>query len=86
LTFVFLALFCFNFLLFYTFPYFFLLQAIIASGTKKNNFLSGEIQSQLKNKNVTVDVIANSESNVRKFFVVVDFFSALIAHAILYLV
>ncbi|PKU71006.1 Mitochondrial outer membrane protein porin 3 [Dendrobium catenatum] len=39
-------------------------KAIIASGTKKNNFLSGEIQSQLKNKNVTVDVIANSESNV----------------------
>ncbi|XP_028554227.1 mitochondrial outer membrane porin-like [Dendrobium catenatum] len=44
--------------------------AIIASGTKKNNFLSGEIQSQLKNKNVTVDVIANSESNVLTTFTI----------------
>ncbi|XP_010932447.1 mitochondrial outer membrane protein porin 1 [Elaeis guineensis] len=38
--------------------------AITASGTKKNEFIFGEIQSQLKNKNITVDVKANSDSNL----------------------
>lgn len=38
--------------------------AITTSGTKKNDLLFGEIQSQIKNKNVTVDVKANSSSNV----------------------
>lgn len=46
--------------------------AIAASGTKKNNFLLGEIQSQLRNKNVTVDVKANSESNVLTTFIIDD--------------
>nr|CAD1833910.1 unnamed protein product [Ananas comosus var. bracteatus] len=38
--------------------------AITASGTKKNELIFGEIHSQLKNKNVTVDVKANSDSNL----------------------
>ncbi|OAY65386.1 mitochondrial outer membrane protein porin 1-like [Ananas comosus] len=38
--------------------------AITASGTKKNDFIFGEIQSQLKNKNITVDVKANSDSSL----------------------
>ncbi|XP_042422178.1 mitochondrial outer membrane protein porin 1-like [Zingiber officinale] len=38
--------------------------AITASGTKKNDLIFGEIQSQLKNKNVTFDVKAKSDSNV----------------------
>ncbi|XP_073006780.1 mitochondrial outer membrane protein porin 1-like [Typha latifolia] len=38
--------------------------AITASGTKKNEVIFGEIQSQLKNKNITVDVKANSDSNL----------------------
>ncbi|XP_020242614.1 mitochondrial outer membrane protein porin 1-like [Asparagus officinalis] len=38
--------------------------AITASSTKKNDIIFGEIQSQLKNKNITVDVKANSESNL----------------------
>ncbi|ONK76605.1 uncharacterized protein A4U43_C03F30040 [Asparagus officinalis] len=38
--------------------------AITASSTRKNEMIFGEIQSQLKNKNVTVDVKANSDSNV----------------------
>ncbi|XP_038978990.1 mitochondrial outer membrane protein porin 1-like [Phoenix dactylifera] len=38
--------------------------AITASGTKKNEFIFGEIQSQLKNKNISVDVKANSDSNL----------------------
>ncbi|XP_008786741.1 mitochondrial outer membrane protein porin 1-like [Phoenix dactylifera] len=38
--------------------------AITASGTKKNELIFGEIQSQLKNKNITVDVKANSDSNL----------------------
>ncbi|KAG1367592.1 mitochondrial outer membrane protein porin 1 [Cocos nucifera] len=38
--------------------------AITASGTKKQDFIFGEIQSQLKKKNITVDVKANSESNL----------------------
>ncbi|KAG0448136.1 hypothetical protein HPP92_027986 [Vanilla planifolia] len=46
--------------------------AITATGTKKNDFLLGEIQSQLKNKNVTVDVKANSESNVLTTFTIDD--------------
>ncbi|KAJ0971302.1 hypothetical protein J5N97_019261 [Dioscorea zingiberensis] len=38
--------------------------AITASGTKKSDLIFGEIQSQLKNKNVTVDVKANSDSSL----------------------
>ncbi|KAJ6803083.1 mitochondrial outer membrane protein porin 1-like [Iris pallida] len=38
--------------------------AITATGTKKTDLIFGEIQSQLKNKNVTVDVKTNSNSNV----------------------
>ena len=38
--------------------------AITASSTKKNDLIFGEIQSQLKNKNITVDVKANSDSNL----------------------
>ncbi|XP_010925360.1 mitochondrial outer membrane protein porin 1 [Elaeis guineensis] len=38
--------------------------AITASGTKKNELIFGEIQSQLKNKNITVDVKAGSDSNL----------------------
>ncbi|XP_072994473.1 mitochondrial outer membrane protein porin 1 [Typha latifolia] len=38
--------------------------AVTASGTKKNELIFGEIQSQLKNKNITVDVKANSDSNL----------------------
>lgn len=40
------------------------LQAITASGTKKSDLIFGEIQTQLKNKYVTVDVKANSDSSV----------------------
>lgn len=53
----------------------FILQAITASSTKKNDLIFGEIQSQLKNKNVTVDVKANSDSNVSIFVVVIFRFS-----------
>lgn len=38
--------------------------AITAAGTKRNEAILGEIQSQLKNKNVTVDVKANSDSSL----------------------
>ncbi|KAJ6812829.1 mitochondrial outer membrane protein porin 1-like [Iris pallida] len=38
--------------------------AITATGTKKTDLIFGEIQSQLRNKNVTVDVKANSDSTV----------------------
>ncbi|KAJ0988062.1 hypothetical protein J5N97_006418 [Dioscorea zingiberensis] len=38
--------------------------AITASGTKKNELILGEIQSQLKNKNITVDVKTTSDANV----------------------
>ncbi|XP_074571228.1 mitochondrial outer membrane protein porin 1-like [Curcuma longa] len=38
--------------------------AITASGTKKSDLIFGEIQSQIKNKNVTFDVKAKSDSNV----------------------
>ncbi|KAK8930487.1 Mitochondrial outer membrane porin [Platanthera zijinensis] len=47
--------------------------AITATGTKKSDFLIGEIHSQLKNKNVTVDVKANSESNVLTTVTLDDF-------------
>ncbi|KAK8958506.1 Mitochondrial outer membrane porin [Platanthera guangdongensis] len=46
--------------------------AITATGTKKNDFILGEVQSQLKNKNVTVDVKVNSESNVLTTFTADD--------------
>ncbi|KAJ6813691.1 mitochondrial outer membrane protein porin 1-like [Iris pallida] len=38
--------------------------AITATGTKKTDLIFGEIHSQLRNKNVTVDVKANSDSSV----------------------
>ncbi|URE20050.1 membrane protein porin [Musa troglodytarum] len=38
--------------------------AITATGTRKNDLIFGEIQSQIKNKNVTFDVKTNSDSNV----------------------
>ncbi|KAK3133164.1 hypothetical protein QOZ80_6AG0533200 [Eleusine coracana subsp. coracana] len=38
--------------------------AITATSTKKADLIIGEIQSQIKNKNITVDVKANSNSNV----------------------
>ncbi|TVU09294.1 hypothetical protein EJB05_42757 [Eragrostis curvula] len=38
--------------------------AITATSTKKADLIIGEIQSQIKNKNITVDVKANSSSNV----------------------
>ncbi|XP_042391042.1 mitochondrial outer membrane protein porin of 36 kDa-like [Zingiber officinale] len=38
--------------------------AITASGTRKNDLLSGEIHSQIKNKNIIFDVKTNSNSNV----------------------
>ncbi|RWV82259.1 hypothetical protein GW17_00056254 [Ensete ventricosum] len=41
-----------------------LLQAISASGTKKNELILGELQSQLKNKNISFDVKATSDSKV----------------------
>jgi voltage-dependent anion channel protein 2 len=40
------------------------MQAITATSTKKADLIFGEIQSQIKNKNITVDVKANSDSNV----------------------
>ncbi|KAG0490638.1 hypothetical protein HPP92_007501 [Vanilla planifolia] len=42
--------------------------AITATGTKKKDLILGEIHSQLKSKNITVDVKANSESNVSTTF------------------
>ncbi|XP_020572767.1 mitochondrial outer membrane protein porin 1-like [Phalaenopsis equestris] len=44
--------------------------AITATGTKKNELILGEIQSQLKNKNFTVDVKANSNSTLLTTFTV----------------
>ncbi|CAL9060281.1 mitochondrial outer membrane protein porin 1 [Musa acuminata AAA Group] len=38
--------------------------AITASGTRKNDIIFGEIQSQIKNNNITFDVKTNSDSNV----------------------
>ncbi|WOL09036.1 mitochondrial outer membrane protein porin 1 [Canna indica] len=38
--------------------------AITASGTKKNEVIFGELQSHLKNKNISIDVKATSESNL----------------------
>ncbi|KAL0920885.1 hypothetical protein M5K25_007900 [Dendrobium thyrsiflorum] len=43
---------------------------ITATGTKKNDYILGELQSQLKSKNVTVDLKANSESNVLTTFTI----------------
>jgi hypothetical protein len=43
----------------------FSMQAITASSTKKADLILGEIQTQIKNKGITVDVKANSASNVR---------------------
>jgi hypothetical protein len=40
------------------------MQAITATSTKKADLVFGEIQSQIKNNNITVDVKANSSSNV----------------------
>jgi hypothetical protein len=40
------------------------MQAVTATSTKKADLIIGEIQSQIKNKNITVDVKANSDSNV----------------------
>ncbi|GJM94058.1 hypothetical protein PR202_ga10670 [Eleusine coracana subsp. coracana] len=37
--------------------------AITAAGTRKNESIFGELQTQIKNKNLTVDVKANSESD-----------------------
>jgi hypothetical protein len=42
----------------------FSMQAITASSTKKADLILGEIQTQIKNKGITVDVKANSASNV----------------------
>ncbi|KAJ8490836.1 hypothetical protein OPV22_012557 [Ensete ventricosum] len=42
----------------------FLKYAITASGTRKNDLIFGEIQSQIKNNNITFDVKTNSDSNV----------------------
>ncbi|KAM0923145.1 hypothetical protein ACQ4PT_005707 [Festuca glaucescens] len=39
-------------------------EAITATSTKKGDLILGEIQSQIKNKGITVDVKANSASNV----------------------
>ena len=52
-----------------------ILQAITTSSTKKNEIIFGEIQSQLKNKNMTILVKANSDSNVSIFLVCVFFIS-----------
>ncbi|KAG8049609.1 hypothetical protein GUJ93_ZPchr0009g2451 [Zizania palustris] len=38
--------------------------AITATSTKKADLIFGEIQSQIKNKNITIDVKANSDSNI----------------------
>ncbi|KAL5206210.1 hypothetical protein ABZP36_034419 [Zizania latifolia] len=38
--------------------------AITATSTKKADLIFGEIQSQIKNKNITIDVKANSNSNI----------------------
>jgi voltage-dependent anion channel protein 2 len=42
----------------------FVLQTITAAGTRKNESVFGELQTQLKNKKLTVDVKANSESDL----------------------
>ncbi|XP_020596736.1 mitochondrial outer membrane porin-like isoform X2 [Phalaenopsis equestris] len=44
--------------------------AITATGTKRNDYILGELQSRLKSKNVTVDLKANSESNVLTTFTI----------------
>ncbi|CAL9102929.1 unnamed protein product, partial [Musa textilis] len=38
-------------------------QQFTASGTRKNDLIFGEIQSQIKNNNITFDVKTNSDSN-----------------------
>ncbi|THU61951.1 hypothetical protein C4D60_Mb01t00020 [Musa balbisiana] len=40
--------------------------AITASGTRKNDLIFGEIQSQIKNNNIHFDVKTNSDSNNNK--------------------
>jgi hypothetical protein len=40
------------------------MQAITATSTKKGDLILGEIQSEIKNKGITVDVKGNSASNV----------------------
>ncbi|XP_047086538.1 mitochondrial outer membrane porin-like [Lolium rigidum] len=39
-------------------------ETVTASSTKKGDLILGEIQSQIKNKGITIDVKANSASNV----------------------
>lgn len=51
------------------------LQAITAAGTRKNESIFGELQTQLKNKNLTVDIKANSESDVSRLCSNSPFFS-----------
>ncbi|URE38970.1 membrane protein porin [Musa troglodytarum] len=41
-----------------------LVKQFTASGTRKNDLIFGEIQSQIKNNNITFDVKTNSDSNV----------------------
>jgi voltage-dependent anion channel protein 2 len=42
------------------------LQAITAAGTRLNESIFGELQTQLKNKNLTVDIRTNTESDVSR--------------------
>jgi hypothetical protein len=42
------------------------LQAITAAGTRLNESIFGELQTQLKTKNLTVDIKTNSESDVSR--------------------
>jgi hypothetical protein len=45
----------------------FFIQAITAAGTRKNESTFGDLHTQIKNNKLTVDVKANSESDVSMF-------------------
>ena len=41
-----------------------LLQAITASGTRKSELFLADVNTQLKNKNITTDIKVDTDSNV----------------------
>lgn len=46
----------------------FYLQAITSSGTKKGDLFLADVNTQLKNKNITTDIKVDTSSNVRTYF------------------
>lgn len=46
----------------------FYLQAITSSGTKKGDLFLADVNTQLKNKNITTDIKVDTSSNVINFY------------------